>query len=127
MKAKVLLIMQGGIIQNIIANCNSVEIIKLEDEKDSPATLGVLPIDEELTEENFSKKVHEEWKKSLEAEFRHTTNVDVAEGGTMAYEFRGVADPKTFFTQPDGSITVDVEDMDGDWFTVDIQNITLPD
>ena len=118
----------GRVIQNIIANGNSVEIIKLENDSDEPATLHEMPIDAELDNESFNRKIYEKWKECLESAFKHDIDVDVwADDIVVHSEFRGAVNPKSFNDQPDGSITIDVEDMDGAWFTVDIQNITLPE
>lgn len=122
---KVLIYIKDGIVQRALSN-GSIEVIVLDEEQDSASTLNNLSVENQTIAE-FDRTVYESWKRTLSDNFKFDTDVEVSdEDPSVNFGFQGIADPKTFNDQPDGSITVDVEDQDGDWFTVDIKNVMLP-
>jgi hypothetical protein len=125
-KTKVLLIMQGGIIQNIFANGHDIEVIKLEDDKDTPSTMDIMPIDQVLEVQPFDQKVQDCWKERIEHELKYTDEVEVSpDGDVVTHEFAGrVMDGVQKDT--DGSYYVNVKDMDDNCFSVGIEQISFP-
>lgn len=125
-KSKVLIIMQGGVIQNIIANGHDIEVIKIEDDKDVPPTMDIMPLDDVMELKPFDQKVLDCWKERIENELKYTDQVEVQpDGDLVTHEFVGtVMGPVE--TDTDGTYYVNVKDSDDNCFSVDIQYISFP-
>lgn len=124
MKTKVIVYIKDGIIQRAVAN-GGIEVIVLDESQDSRSTIESLHI-EVQTIAKLDETIQESWKKTLEKEFNHNVFVKVSNNdANVQFNFVGDADPKTFITQPDGQITVNVKNLEGDLFTVDIMNVSI--
>lgn len=117
--------MQGGVIQNIIAN-GEIEVIKIEDDKDIPSTMDIMPLDDVMEINPFDQKVLDCWKERIENELKYTDQVEVQpDGDLVTHEFVGtVMGPVE--TDTDGTYYINVKDSDDNCFSVDIQYISFP-
>ncbi len=123
-KPKVYIFVEGGIVQYCATNSPDIEVVKIDVDKDSEPILRKNIVDDVLTKKEFLMKVNRVWAEILEKHIGNQVDVE-ADNEDVHNDFRGTL--LKIKKDSDRYFYAQVEDMEGNIFDTDVENVTVPE